>query len=191
LSSPINKKTPRLVVQPILPVLRPDRLEDYFTRTFFTLVIIGAPLNMKRNLDSSQFNFKYNASMNKNKNGLHTERLVNGMKLEVNYKDGMKHGKETYWYSNVLKASEGVYEVDRLEGTLTYWYENGNKASEGFYKGDKLEGMLSAWNEEGQLESEQEYKNGVLDGTSVFYEDGVKTAEHVLENGEVVGSMNG
>ena len=155
------------MVQPILPVLRPDRLEDYFTRTFFTLVIIGAPLNMKRNLDSSQFNFKYNASMNKNKNGLHTERLDNGMKLEVNYKDGMKHGKETYWYSNVLNASEG------------------------FYEDNKLEGKLTAWNEDGQLESEQEYKNGVLDGKSVFYENGVKTAEYVLENGEVVGSMNG
>ena len=146
---------------------------------------------MKRNLDSSQFNFKYNASMNKNKNGLHTEHLDNGMKLEVNYKDGMKHGKETYWYSNVLKASEGFYESDRLEGALTYWYENGNKASEGFYEDNKLEGKLTAWNEDGQLESEQEYKNGVLDGKSVFYENGVKTAEYVLENGEVVGSMNG
>jgi hypothetical protein len=34
--------------------------------------------------------------MNKNTNGLHTEHLDNGMKLETTYKDGIKNGSETY-----------------------------------------------------------------------------------------------
>ncbi len=127
------------MVQPILPVLRPDRLEDYFTRTFFTLVIIGAPLNMKRNLDSSQFNFKYNASMNKNKNGLHTERLVNGMKLEVNYKDGMKDGKWITWYENGRKWTDRNYKDGKEDGKSTEWFANGQIKTEENYKDGKKE----------------------------------------------------
>ena len=92
--------------------------------------------------------------MKKNKNGLNTELLENGMTLKTNY-------------------------------------DNGTKASEGFYKNDKPEGIQTAWNENGQLESEQEYKNGVLNGASIFYENGVKTAEYVFKNGDVVGDLNG
>tara|TARA_B110000967_G_C18334841_1_gene293803 strand:- start:18 stop:401 length:384 start_codon:yes stop_codon:yes gene_type:complete len=123
--------------------------------------------------------------MNKITNGMQTERLDNGMRLETSFKDGIKDGVETYWYENRKKASEGFYKNNELEGTLTYWYENGQKASEGFYEANRLEGVLKAWNEDGQLESEQEYKNGVLNGKSVFYEDGVKTADYVLKNGEI------
>jgi antitoxin component YwqK of YwqJK toxin-antitoxin module len=43
--------------------------------------------------------------MNKNTNGLHTENLDNGMRLETTYKDGIKYGRETYWYESGKKAS--------------------------------------------------------------------------------------
>ena len=129
--------------------------------------------------------------MNKNTNGLQTEHLDNGMKLETTYKDGIKNGRETYWYENGKKASEGFYENNELEGTLTYWYENGKKASAGFYEDNKLEGVLTAWNEDGLLESEQGYKKGILNGKSIFYEDGLRAAEYMLENGEISGNING
>jgi antitoxin component YwqK of YwqJK toxin-antitoxin module len=105
--------------------------------------------------------------MNKNTHGLHTEHLDNGMRLETTYKDGIKYGRETYWY------------------------ESGKKASAGFYEDNKLEGVLTAWNEDGLLESEQEYKNGILNGKSIFYEDGVRAAEYILNNGEISDNING
>ena len=105
--------------------------------------------------------------MKNNKNGLHVERLDNGMRLETNYKDGIKYGKETYWYENGHKASEGLYEDNKLEGTLT------------------------AWDDEGQIESEQEYKNATLNGKSIFYEKGIKTAEYILKNGDIVSKISG
>ena len=129
--------------------------------------------------------------MKNNKNGLHVERLDNGMRLETNYKDGIKYGKETYWYENGHKASEGLYEDNKLEGMLTYWYENGHKASEGLYEDNKLEGTLTAWDDEGQIESEQEYKNATLNGKSIFYEKGIKTAEYILKNGDIVSKISG
>ena len=129
--------------------------------------------------------------MNKNINGLHTENLDNGMRLETTYKDGIKYGRETYWYESGKKASEGFYENNELEGTLIHWYENGKKASAGFYEDNKLEGVLTAWNEDGLLESEQEYKNGILNGKSIFYEDGVRVTEYFLENGEISDNTRG
>ena len=37
----------------------------------------------------------------------------------------------------------------------------------------------------------QEYKNGELNGKSVFYENGIKTSEFVLKNGDIVRELNG
>ena len=91
----------------------------------------------------------------------------------------------------VKRPLRALISKTNLEGALIYWYDNGNKASEGFYKNDKPEGIQRAWNENGQIESEQEYKNGVLNGASIFYENGVKTAEYVFKNGDVVGDFNG
>jgi len=124
------------------------------------------------------------------KNGLNTEILDTGMTLQTYYKNGLKDGSETYYYSSGQKASEGFYADNKLEGSLTYWYENGHKASEGFYKNDKPEGLQTAWDENGQIESEQEYKNGLLHGKSIFYEDGIKTSEYILKNGDIVDELN-
>ena len=101
------------------------------------------------------------------KNGLNTELLENGMTLQTTYLNGLKSGSETYYYPN------------------------GQKASEGHYVNDKPEGIQTAWDENGQLESEQEYKNGELNGKSVFYENGIKTSEFVLKNGDIVRELNG
>ena len=125
------------------------------------------------------------------RNGLNTKLLENGMTLQTHYQDGLKSGSEIYYYSNGQKASEGFYKNNKLEGSLTYWYDNGQKASEGFYINDKAEGVQIAWNETGQIESEQEYKNGELNGKSIFYENGSKTSEFVLKNGDVVKELNG
>ena len=89
------------------------------------------------------------------------------------------------------KASEGFYKDNKLEGSLIYWYDNGQKASEGHYINDKPEGIQTAWDEDGQIESEQEYKNGELNGKSTFYENGLKTSEFELENGDIVRELNG
>jgi len=125
------------------------------------------------------------------KNGLNTELLENGMTLQTNYLNGLKSGTETYYYPNGQKASEGFYKDNKLEGSLIYWYDNGQKASEGHYINDKPEGIQTAWDEDGQIESEQEYKNGELNGKSTFYENGLKTSEFELKNGDIVRELNG
>ena len=67
----------------------------------------------------------------------------------------------------------------------------GKRHQKAHYVNDKPEGIQTAWDENGQLESEQEYKNGELNGKSVFYENGIKTSEFVLKNGDIVRELNG
>ena len=115
------------------------------------------------------------------KDGEHTLKLFNDMKQVTTYKDGKKHGKETYWYPIGQKASECFYMHDKLEGELTAWTEFGLVIQQDNYKSDLLHGLSRVWNEEGQLESEIMFKHGKPSGKYTFYENGVKVKEGVAE----------
>ena len=115
----------------------------------------------------------------KNKNGKYTEDLENGMKLEVEYNNGKKNGKETYWYDNGHKASEGFWKNDKLEGKLTAWNETGRVIQEVHFKDDMEHGLCTIWNDKGQMESEQMFKEGRPFGKLTIYEDGIKIKEGI------------
>ena len=115
------------------------------------------------------------------KDGEHIQKLFNDMKQVTTYKDGKKHGKETYWYPIGQKASECFYMHDKLEGELTAWTEFGLVIQQDNYKSDLLHGLSRVWNEEGQLESEIMFKHGKPSGKYTFYENGVKVKEGIAE----------
>ena len=115
------------------------------------------------------------------KDGEHIQKLFNDTKQVTTYKDGKKHGKETYWYPIGQKASECFYMHDKLEGELTAWTEFGLVIQQDNYKSDLLHGLSRVWNEEGQLESEIMFKHGKPSGKYTFYENGVKVKEGIAE----------
>ena len=115
------------------------------------------------------------------KDGEHTQKLFNDMKQVTTYRDGKKHGKETYWYPIGQKASECFYIDNKLEGELTAWTEFGLVIQQDNYKSGLLHGLSRVWNEEGQLESEIMFKHGKPSGKYTFYENGVKVKEGVAE----------
>ena len=43
----------------------------------------------------------------------------------TNYKNGKKHGKETWWHDNGQKSTEGNHKNDNAHGKWTYWNEDG------------------------------------------------------------------
>jgi antitoxin component YwqK of YwqJK toxin-antitoxin module len=49
----------------------------------------------------------------------------------ITYKDGRKHGPETWWYADERKKSEGTYRDGKLDGLFTEWHSNGQKKQEG------------------------------------------------------------
>ena len=83
-----------------------------------------------------------------------------GGKIETNYKDGIKEGTETKWYSGGQKKYEANFKNGKGEGLYTEWYDNGQKALEINYKDGNKEGLYTEWNKNGQKELEENYKNG-------------------------------
>jgi antitoxin component YwqK of YwqJK toxin-antitoxin module len=113
--------------------------------------------------------------------GEHELKLFNDMKQVVSYKDGEKHGKETYWYPNGQKASESFWENGKMEGESISWTENGVMVQKDTYRNDMLHGKCSIWNEQGQLESEMMFEEGRPFGKFTHYKDGVKIKEGIAE----------
>lgn len=57
--------------------------------------------------------------------------------LKGQFKDGMKDGVWTWWYSSGKKLRETSYIENKKEGLTFYWHPNGQKAKELIFKSDK------------------------------------------------------
>ena len=64
-------------------------------------------------------------------NGVYTRRNLQSEKIfyEINYKNGLKHGKDKSWHNNGQLSQEGQYENDLQHGVWQEWYENGKLKS--------------------------------------------------------------
>lgn len=105
-----------------------------------------------------------------------------------NYKDGLKHGLQT-WDFYGMKGEEN-YKDDQKDGVQLTWYDDGIKRSEENYKNGKLDGAQREWHPDGKPISVQNYKDGELDGvqykwngrmqlvTEIVYKQGILIADH-------------
>ena len=55
------------------------------------------------------------------------------------------------------------YNKNRWNGRETNWYKNGQKKSEGWHEYNKKQGTWCAWDEQGNLLSERVYDKGEID----------------------------
>ena len=98
--------------------------------------------------------------------------------LKGQYKNGLKTGKWTEWYSNGQKKEEGTFKgADRWgnpkkDGLWTMWYRNGQKELEVTYKDWKFDGKWTEWHENGQKYLEETYKDGEVISTKCWDSDG-------------------
>ncbi len=127
--------------------------------------------------------------------------------VEIEVKNGKKHGKYISWNENGQKSSEGDYVDGKLHGKDLYWSENGQKLGERNYKDGKINGKIKIWNEKGELfeintveVSKIQEKNGITykinDQTPFsgkvfdYYENGPKRTEISYNNGITHGSLS-
>ena len=100
---------------------------------------------------------------------------VDGHKTsEIEWVDGLEHGKSIYYYPNGKKSVEAYFEDAILVGKLTIWYESGQKCKEFSYI-------------EGKVNYSSNVELGILDGKRDgiwiwWHENGVKGLEQVFEN---------
>ena len=96
----------------------------------------------------------------------------------IQYKDGKKHGRSTWWRENGNREEEKHYKDGKLHGRSTRWFENGQKASENTYKDDKPHGLWALWSENGLRKTQKHYQDEKLHGRSIrWFENGQKREE--------------
>jgi len=86
-----------------------------------------------------------------------TEWYENGQKMSegvYNYGKEYETGLETEWYENGQKKSEWTIKDCQHDGLVLQWYENGQKKFEGIYEYGVLVKLIGRWNEDGSVRKE-------------------------------------
>jgi antitoxin component YwqK of YwqJK toxin-antitoxin module len=71
--------------------------------------------------------------------------------LERKFLNWQQTGKDTVWYQNGQKLSQGEYLNDKRIGVWTEWYDNGQKSSEGEYFAGQKTGKWIEWDKNGNI----------------------------------------
>ena len=102
---------------------------------------------------------------------------------EITYKDGKRHGLETYWYENGQKQSEHTHKDGIEHGPGAAWYENGQKKAEWNFKDRRTHGPGTTWYENGQKKAETTYKDSNLVTSTIWKPNGEKCPGTNVVNG--------
>jgi len=98
--------------------------------------------------------------------------LSNGQYYSLGYiKNGLWHGKQTYWYENGQKWKEEIWKNGKLDGKWTYWHKNGQIESKLNFKDNKEDGKSTSWYEDGQIRWDLNYKDGKADGVFTWWHE--------------------
>ena len=80
-----------------------------------------------------------------------------GKKMEGSFKNDLRDGTWSYWYSNGNLWSRGNYEKGNEKGIKTVWHENGQKYYEGYSDNGVRKGIWKYWDETGKIIKEINY----------------------------------
>ena len=101
---------------------------------------------------------------------------------------GIQQGKWISYYTNGLKEVEVNYKDGKRDGKVTFWSRKGQKQQEHYEKDGRREGELIGWFQNGQVREKMYYKDSVFDGTvTLWQENGKKWIEAVFVNGKRIG----
>ena len=137
-------------------------------------------------------------------------RQKNGMKkIEIQYKNGKKHGKWLEWYSSGMIKKEEVYCQDKLVSQVNYKrditeetiykdgklftakeYKDGIIVTEKTYEGGKL--IKALWfYPDGKISDERGYKDAKKHGKWVHWDrNGEKRSETIYQDGKIVEKIS-
>lgn len=134
-------------------------------------------------------------------------KYTNGKPMWVlNYKDGVKHGKETWYWEDGSILQTGTYVNGRFEGDVIYYekgvviartsykngklngkrieyYPNGNIKYYFTHKDDNFHGLAESFYEDGKIESRTVWKDDKEGPTIMFDRKGNKQTEYVNNTG--------
>ena len=106
--------------------------------------------------------------------------LNNGIKSEMEIKDGMANGKAAYYFASGKLMEAGLMANGVKDGQWIRYNENGLTAAIGFYSGGKKSGTWTVFDYNGKKRMEMNYSNGEKSGVWTSWD----------ENGAVAGTKN-
>lgn len=101
--------------------------------------------------------------------GIQVITHADGVKAEIPYVKGVRHGIEKSWYPSGQIAIEAPWENGAQEGIVLFYHDSGGRQAALPFHNGKLEGQQFTWHENGQLLSEEHYRNGMRNGRSAFW----------------------
>ncbi|MFT6715596.1 MAG: antitoxin component YwqK of YwqJK toxin-antitoxin module [Saprospiraceae bacterium] len=107
------------------------------------------------------------------------------------YKDGLKEGKWTKYYSNGRVEHTLTFKGNKLDGLATFYYKSGKKKEEGIWKKNRWVGDYKYFFKNGNLRNEWKYnETGKRSGVQKYYhENGKLKLEGAWENGKESGPL--
>lgn len=78
--------------------------------------------------------------------------------LQIEYKDGLRHGSWIQWHPNGRKWKQGVYNQGKEHGSWRGWYRNGQQAYIHEYDNDAPTGHWIHWDEKGYKVEEATFR---------------------------------
>ena len=94
---------------------------------------------------------------------VHEEKFSNNnLKYQVTYINGIKHGKEIFWYESGIKKIESHFINGKENGLWQQWYENGQIRSFVKFINGKKDGEEVYFNKDGSITSTDLYTNGKI-----------------------------
>jgi antitoxin component YwqK of YwqJK toxin-antitoxin module len=93
---------------------------------------------------------------------------------EFSYDNGERNGLMKRFYKDRPKRrpTEFNYKYGMLHGSNKYWFENGNVDIQEEYYFGQLDGLSQRWHENGQLKQESKYNRGILVSKKCWDESG-------------------
>lgn len=106
--------------------------------------------------------------------------MNSGVKSEMEVKDGIIHGKASYFYVSGKLMESGMIVTGLKDGQWTRYTENGLTSAIGFYSSGKKTGTWLVFDENNKKRMEMNYSNGEKSGTWTSWD----------ENGAIAGTKN-
>jgi antitoxin component YwqK of YwqJK toxin-antitoxin module len=108
-------------------------------------------------------------------------------RYEAEFKDGKLNGNIVEYEMNNNKRLDYYKENDKLHGTLKE-YKNGILIRHSLYADDRQNGVCKSYYNSGHLYQVVEYKDGKANGKyTEYYKNGLKKIEQMYENGKIHG----
>jgi antitoxin component YwqK of YwqJK toxin-antitoxin module len=110
-----------------------------------------------------------------------------GIKIKIDYKNGIKDGIIREFYENGKPSIETVIKAGKKQGMTKEYYSTGKIKAKRPYKNDVLDGAVEEYHENGAMSMTGEYKSGKQTGEFREFRDNKQLkARTTYQNGVVV-----